>query len=113
MIITGFKVKNNKTRSIDFNKRNSDLVLNALLTTTIISDKASARTNIAESVMPLVEVLQDLAEPISYGFCIKGFLQIMAGDEHNGMKAIKSSVGGFIGIRWLPSLFGIVKKINF
>jgi hypothetical protein len=44
---------------------------------------------------------------------IKGFMKIMAGDEHEGMKTIKYSIGGYIGIQWIPSIFNLIKGITF
>lgn len=68
---------------------------------------------ISESVQPIIQVLKDLAEPIAYGFMIKGFMQIIAGDEHEGMKTIKYSIGGYVGIQWIPSIFNLIKGITF
>lgn len=67
--------------------------------------------SISEGVQPLIDVLKDLAEPVSYGFMVKGFLSIMAGNEHEGKKTIKYSLGGFLGIQLIPKLFDIVKKL--
>lgn len=69
--------------------------------------------SIAKSVQPLIDVLKDLAEPVAYGFMIKGFMKIMAGDEHEGMKTIKYSVGGYVGIQWIPAIFRLIKGITF
>lgn len=66
---------------------------------------------IGESVQPLIDVLKDLAEPVSYGFMVKGFLQIMAGGEHEGKKTIKYALGGFLGIQLIPKFFGIIKGL--
>lgn len=68
---------------------------------------------VTESLQPLVEILKDLAEPVSYGFMVKGFMKIMAGEEHEGMKTIKGAIGGFIGIQWIPYIFKIIKNIKF
>jgi hypothetical protein len=67
--------------------------------------------SISEGVQPLIEVLKDLAEPVSYGFMVKGFLSIMAGNEHEGKKTIKYAMGGFMGIQLIPKLFGIIKSL--
>lgn len=69
--------------------------------------------SISSSVQPIINVLKDLAEPVAYGFMIKGFMKIMAGDEHEGMKTIKYAIGGYIGIQWIPSIFGLIKSIKF
>lgn len=77
---------------------------------------ATSNTVSANSMMgplqPLITILQDLAEPVSYGFMIKGFLQIMAGDDHAGQKTIKSAIGGFLGIQFIPKVFQIIKGVK-
>lgn len=78
---------------------------------TIMQDKAYANP-INDALKPLINVLQDLAEPVSYGFMVKGFLQIMAGDDHAGQKTIKSAIGGFLGIQFIPKIFAIIRNIR-
>lgn len=83
----------------------SVMVLNA------IQDKVHANP-INDALKPLINVLQDLAEPVSYGFMVKGFLQIMSGDDHAGQKTIKSAIGGFLGIQFIPRIFAVIKNIR-
>ena len=79
----------------------------------IVSQSQTVNANsINDALQPLIKVLQDLAEPISYGFMIKGFLQIMAGDDHAGQKTIKSAIGGFLGIQFIPKIFAIIKGVK-
>jgi len=68
---------------------------------------------ISNAVQPIVNVLKDLAEPVAYGFMIKGFLQLMSGNESGGTKTIKWAIGGFIGIQWIPNILKIIKDIKF
>lgn len=67
---------------------------------------------ITEQLQPLIEVLQDLAEPVAYGFMIKGFLQRMAGNVHQGTKTIKDAIAGYLGIQFIPQIFAIIKSIK-
>lgn len=69
-------------------------------------------TGISDAVQPLINVLVDAAEPISYGFMVKGFLQWMAGAENDGKKSIKSSIIGFLGIQFIPQIFKIIRTIK-
>lgn len=71
-----------------------------------------AATNISSSVQPLIDVLIDLAEPVSYGFMVKGFIEWMTGRENEGKKTIKSSMTGYLGIKFIPQIFKIIKGIN-
>ena len=71
-----------------------------------------AYTGISEGVKPLIDVLIDAAEAISSGFMVKGFIQWMSGAEHEGKKAIKSSIVGFLGIQFIPQIFKIIRSIH-
>jgi hypothetical protein len=116
MKIYGFYVSKNKNKnpvkeiSIDVNKA----IMTASVTVMLLNGMSytAYAGSITQSVQPLIDVLKDLAEPIAYGFMIKGFMKIMAGDEHEGMKTIKYSVGGFIGIQWIPAIFRLIKGIT-
>lgn len=71
-----------------------------------------AYNGISEAVKPLVDILVDAAEPISYGFIVKGCIQMMSGAEHEGKKSIKSSIVGFLGIQFIPQIFKIIRTIK-
>lgn len=84
------------------------LVYGALNGTTV-----HASSGITEGLQPLIDILKDLAEPVAYGFMIKGFMQIMSGEEQQGMKVIKGAITGYIGIQWIPYIFRIIRGIYF
>lgn len=116
MQIVGFKVnKNGKVIEYDINVEKR-LAQTGMVVVTVINcfngNIVHAKT-IAESLSPLIDVIKDLAEPVAYGFMIKGFLSIMGGDEQKGFKTIKNAVGGFVGIQFIPQIFKILKGINF
>ena len=67
---------------------------------------------IADGVQPLLDVLKDLAEPFSYAFMVKGFLSMMAGNEHEGKKTIKYAIGGYVGIQFIPQIFDLLKGLK-
>lgn len=71
-----------------------------------------AYDGISKGVQPIVDVLVDLAEPVSYGFMCKGFLEMMAGKEHEGKKTLKASITGYLGIQFIPQIFKIIKSIK-
>lgn len=73
---------------------------------------AAEYTGISTAVQPLINVLVDLAEPVSYGFMVKGFFQWMSGAENEGKKAIKSSLVGFMGIQFIPQIFKLIRTIK-
>ena len=67
---------------------------------------------IASGMQPLLDVLKDLAEPFSYAFMVKGFLSMMAGNEHEGKKTIKYAIGGYVGIQFIPQIFKLIKDLK-
>lgn len=67
---------------------------------------------IASGMQPLLDVLKDLAEPFSYAFMVKGFLSMMAGNEHEGKKTIKYAIGGYVGIQFIPQIFDLIKSLK-
>lgn len=119
MQIVGFIVRENKkVREIDINQQDIEkaLVKVAVIGVTVhtgFSPTIANASTVTESVQPIINVLKDLAEPVSYGFMIKGFMKVMAGEEHEGMKVIKGAVGGYVGIQWIPMIFKLIKNIKF
>lgn len=110
-MITIIKSKNNKIKEINITDKQ---IIKSGITIMLLSSGVTKvhAGSIAESFMPVVEILQDLAEPVSYGFMIKGFLQIMAGNDHAGQKTIKSAIGGFLGIQFIPKIFEIIRSVK-
>lgn len=118
MKVIGFYVRENRKQvhkvkeiHVDVNKVTMKVAL-TLVFLNGTSTVAYAGT-ITQSLQPIIDVLKDFAEPLAYGFMIKGFLKIMAGDEHEGFKTIKYSIGGYVGIQWIPFIFNIIKGIKF
>lgn len=115
MRIVGFKVKNGEVKEYDINVEKSLVQVGVVVVTVIncFNGHIVYAGTIAQSLKPLVDVIKDLAEPISYGFMIKGFMSVMAGDESKGFKTIKNAIGGFVGIQFIPQIFTILKGIKF
>ncbi|UYZ39095.1 hypothetical protein OD350_28905 (plasmid) [Clostridium beijerinckii] len=116
MQLVGFIYReNNKVKEVDINLDNLAIKTGSIALVVIggLNGGAAHAGTVTQSLQPLVDVLKDLAEPVSYGFMIKGFMKIMAGEEHEGLKVIKGAIGGYIGIQWIPYIFSIIKSIKF
>ncbi len=116
MKIVGFRVKKNrqvKEYDIKVEKCLAQAGMVTVVVFNVFSGQVVYAGTIAESLTPLIDVIKDLAEPVSYGFMIKGFMSIMSGDEQKGTKTIKNAVGGFVGIQFIPQIFKILKGITF
>ena len=70
-------------------------------------------TAIADAFDPLIHTLQDLAEPFSLAFCLKGIFMKMQGHEAEGNKAMKNSIYGYLTVQFLPQLYDLLKAIKF
>lgn len=119
MQIVGFIVKENKKvkeisiTSQDIEKAVVQTSLMGIAVYEGLDTGAVQASTVTESVQPIINVLKDLADPVAYGFMIKGFMKVMAGEEHEGLKIIKGAVGGYVGIQWIPMIFSLIKGIKF
>lgn len=116
MQIVGFYCNTSKKKRVKEIQIDADKILMQATVTAIMlngTQTVAYAGTISQGLQPLIDVLKDLAEPVSYGFMIKGFLSIMAGNEHEGKKTIKYAAGGYIGIQWIPKIFEIIKGITF
>lgn len=115
MKIVGYYVKDNKIHEVNIDVDKAIVKAGTISIAVIggLSGEIVHAQSISKGLQPLIDILKDLAEPISYGFMIKGFLKIMAGEENEGLKTIKGAIGGYIGIQWIPMIFRIIKGIKF
>lgn len=56
----------------------------------------------------LVMALQKIAEPTAYGFCVKGILEKMSGQDNVGSKHMKEALKGYVTIQVLPMIFDMI-----
>lgn len=79
----------------------------------ILAAPANAGANqVNQSLQPVINLLQDLAEPIAYAFMIYGGIQYIAGKSSEGKRILKDAAGGYILIQWIPWLFSIIRTIR-
>lgn len=91
------------------------LGVTTLLVYKVISNPVSvfaSSSAISDGIKPIVDLVVDMAEPVSYIFMTKGFLQLGSGRESEGKKAIKLAGSGFLGIQFMPQIFKIIKGIK-
>ena len=56
----------------------------------------------------IISALQKIAEPVAYGFCVKGILEKMSGQENVGSKHMKEALKGYVVIQVLPMIFDMI-----
>lgn len=67
---------------------------------------------IADAFDPLIHTLQDLAEPFSFGFALKGLFMKMQGKESDGNKTMKNAMYGYLTVQFLPEIYDLLKLIK-
>lgn len=91
-------------------------IIHDVLTSSVIVAHASTTTiatpDIGNAVAPIIQTLQDLAEPFSYGFAIKGVLQKMSGKENEGTKTLKNALGGYVVVQFLPEIYKLLRLVK-
>lgn len=70
-------------------------------------------STIATAFDPLIHTLQDVAEPFSLGFAMKGVFMKMQGKESEGNKVMKNSMYGYLTIQFLPKVYDLLRTIDF
>lgn len=56
----------------------------------------------------IISALQKVAEPVAYGFCVKGVLEKMSGQDNIGSKHMKEALKGYVVIQVLPMIFDMI-----
>jgi hypothetical protein len=115
MLITSLRVKNSKVKYSEVT--GNEIIQKALppilaLTISLKTSTAYAAGDVGKAFQPIINTIKELADPIAYGFVIKGFIEIIAGKAEAGKKTISGAIAGYIGVQWLPWLFGLVKNIG-
>jgi hypothetical protein len=115
MLITSLRVKNNKAAYKEVT--GAEIIEKTLppalaLTMTLKALTVYAAGDVGKAFQPIIDTIKQLADPIAYGFVIKGFIEIIAGKAEAGKKTISGAIAGYIGVQWLPWLFGLVKGIG-
>lgn len=80
--------------------------------TLIIGGPVYAGTSIAAGLQPIVDMIADCAEPICYGYFIKGFLKMAQSKEEEGKKVIKNAATGFLGVKFIPQIMKWLRGIQ-
>lgn len=73
----------------------------------------AAGTNpIMEGLQPLINLIANLSEPVTYGYMTKGFLKYTQGKEEEAKNILKYAVIGFIGVKAVPQAMEWLREFN-
>ena len=101
-------VRNNELLEVDSKKLLKAGIFSMALSS---GNPALAAIDIKTGVQPLVDIIVDLAEPVSYAGMIKGALQMAIGNEHEGKKAMGNTVKGYLVIKFIPQILDLLSKV--
>lgn len=83
------------------------------------ADAAKAATETAKngnSIMiglaPLIKLIGDIAEPVTYGYMVKGFLKFTQGKEEEAKKTLVNAGTGFLGCKFTPQVIKFLGGIT-
>ncbi len=82
-----------------------------LVLDTGLSLAAPSSQEIKQKFQPIIRVIQDIAEPISYGMMMYGFIKMAMGGVGEGKKMIGNAVKGYVGVQMVPWVFDIIRDI--
>lgn len=113
MKIIYFKVKKGKVKDMkDIQRKLVKYGIPAVLAVQTMSGNAYAANDIKTGLKPIIQTLQDLADPVAYCFMIYGSIKYITGHAQEGQKMIGSAIGGFILIQWIPWIFDLIRKVG-
>lgn len=113
MKVIYFKVK--KGRVIDGKDIQKKIVkygIPAILVAQTMSGNVYAANDIKTGLKPIINTLQDLADPVAYCFMVYGGIKYITGHAQEGQKMISQAIGGFILIQWIPWIFDLIRKVG-
>ena len=113
MKIKWFKVNNGKV--IDEATLQHNIIKYGVPATILIvssNTQVLAESSISAKLHPVIALLQDLVEPVSYCFMIYGGLKIISGNKSRGLEILKDAAAGYVLVQWIPWLFDIIRSIG-
>lgn len=83
----------------------------SIMTATIhpVFAATSTGAGIASSLMPLINMIRDLALPVGIAVSSWGLIEIMIGNVPSGKQKLKFSIIGFIGMYIIPTIFYAIR----
>ena len=90
---------------------NSNLVF-ASEVAKVAVETAKDSNSIMIGLAPLIKLIGDLAEPVTYGYMVKGFLKFTQGREEEAKKTLVNAGTGFLGCKFTPQVINFLSSIN-
>lgn len=86
--------------------------LNGMVAHASTTEAVQSVSSIASAFDPLINTLQDLSEPFSFAFALKGLFMKMQGNESEGNKTMKNAMYGYLTVQFLPEVYDLLKLVK-
>lgn len=73
---------------------------------------AAQPNTIMEGLTPIIRLITDVAEPVTYGYMVKGFLKFTQGQEEIAKKTLTNAGIGFVGVKFVPQIMEFLRGLN-
>lgn len=72
----------------------------------------AAENTIMHGLQPVIKLITDVAEPVTYGYMVKGFLKFTQGNEEEAKKTLTNAGVGFLGVKFVPQIMEFLRNTN-
>lgn len=90
---------------------NSNLVF-ATEVANVVAEATKDTNSIMTGLAPLIKLIGDIAEPVTYGYMVKGFLKFTQGKEEEAKKTLINAGTGFLGCKFTPQVINFLGNIK-
>lgn len=78
----------------------------------VVATTAKDGNSIMVGLAPLIKLIGDIAEPVTYGYMVKGFLKFTQGREEEAKKTLVNAGTGFLGCKFTPQIISFLGNIK-
>lgn len=75
-------------------------------------ESAKNGNSIMIGLAPLIKLIGDIAEPVTYGYMVKGFLKFTQGKEEEAKKTLVNAGTGFLGCKFTPQVINFLSGLK-
>lgn len=78
----------------------------------LIAAAPASGNPVMNGLQPLFTTIGHFAQPVCYGYLMKGMFNMMQAKEEEGKKTMKFAVGGFLGAKFVPQIFDFLETLQ-
>lgn len=73
---------------------------------------AAGANPVMNGLQPLLTTIGHFAQPVCYGYLMKGMLGLMQGKDEEGKRTLKYACGGYLGAKFVPQAMDFIDTLN-